>query len=124
MADSQQLGHVFMNIIINSAQAMEGSGIITITTRESATKDGVIVDIADTGPGISAEDLEHIFEPFFTTKDEGKGTGLGLSVVYGIVENHGGTITARSILGRGSTFTIELPITHETEKGAEHAEHA
>lgn len=122
VADSQQLGHVFMNLIINAAQAMDGQGTITITTRESATKDRVSIDIADTGPGISAENLEHVFEPFFTTKDEGKGTGLGLSVVYGIVENHGGAITARSTPGRGSTFTIELPVNHATEKGADHAE--
>ena len=124
LGDTQQMGHVFMNIILNAAQAMDGNGTITISTRDSATKDRVLIEIADSGPGISAEDLEHIFEPFFTTKEEGKGTGLGLSVVYGIVENHGGTIIARSIPGRGSTFTIELPITHETEKGAEHAEHA
>jgi two-component system, NtrC family, sensor kinase len=124
MADSQQLGHVFMNIIINAAQAMGGNGTITITTQESATKDRAIVEIADTGPGISATDLERIFEPFFTTKEEGQGTGLGLSVVYGIIENHGGTISASSVLGRGSTFTIELPLTHEEEKGAEHANHA
>ncbi len=124
MADAQQLGHVFMNIIINAAQAMDGNGTITITTRESATKDRVFIEIADTGPGISPENLAHIFEPFFTTKEEGKGTGLGLSVVYGIIENHGGTISARSIPGRGSTFTIELPVTHESDKGAEHAEHA
>lgn len=123
-ADAQQLGHVFMNLIINAAQAMEGQGTITITTKESANKDRVIIEIADTGPGIPSEDLEHIFEPFFTTKEEGKGTGLGLSVVYGIVENHGGTISARSIPDRGSSFSIELPISHETEKGAEHAEHA
>jgi signal transduction histidine kinase len=84
----------------------------------------VIIEIEDTGPGISEENLKHIFEPFFTTKSEGKGTGLGLSVVYGIVENHGGTISARSDPGHGSTFTIELPVSHETEKGAEHADHA
>jgi PAS domain S-box-containing protein len=124
LADSQQLGHVFMNLIINAAQAMDGSGTITITTRESASKDRVTIEVADTGPGIPEESLEHIFEPFFTTKEEGKGTGLGLSVVYGIIENHGGTISARSNPGRGSTFIIELPITHETDKGAEHAEHA
>ena len=124
LADSQQLGHVFMNLIINAAQAMDGSGTITITTRESASKDRVTIEFAYTGPGIPEENLEHIFEPFFTTKEEGKGTGLGLSVVYGIIENHGGTISARSIPGRGSTFIIELPITLETDKGAEHAEHA
>jgi PAS domain S-box-containing protein len=124
MADAQQLGHVFMNLIINAAQAMDGNGTITVATRVSAAKDRAIVEIADTGPGIPEENLEHIFEPFFTTKEEGKGTGLGLSVVYGIIENHGGTISARSSPGRGSTFTIELPITHDTKKGAEHAEQA
>ena len=124
MADAQQLGHVFMNLIINAAQAMDGKGTITIVTRESANKEAVVIEISDTGPGIPAENLEHIFEPFFTTKEEGKGTGLGLSVVYGIIENHGGTISARSIPGRGSSFTIELPITHDIDKGAEHAEQA
>jgi len=124
LADPQQLGHVFMNIIINAAQAMDGFGTIAITTQESASKDKVIIEIRDSGPGIPKEHLEHIFEPFFTTKEEGKGTGLGLSVVYGIVENHGGVISASSIPGRGSTFTIELPVNHETEKGAENAEHA
>jgi PAS domain S-box-containing protein len=123
-ADAQQLGHVFMNIVINAAQAMDGRGTITITTKVSAGQEGVIIEIADTGPGISADNLKHIFEPFFTTKNEGKGTGLGLSVVYGIVENHGGTITARSDPGHGSIFTIELPVSHETEKGAAHADHA
>jgi two-component system, NtrC family, sensor kinase len=122
-ADAQQLGHVFMNIIINAAQAMDGRGTITITTKVPAGQERVIIEIADTGPGISAVDLEHIFEPFFTTKNEGKGTGLGLSVVYGIVENHGGTITARSDPGHGSTFAIGLPVSHETDKGAEHADH-
>lgn len=124
LADAQQMGHVLMNIIINAAQAMDGQGCITIVTRESAAKDRVFIEISDTGPGISEEDINHIFEPFFTTKEEGKGTGLGLSVVYGIVENHAGTINARSVPGRGSTFTIELPTTQETDKGAEHAEHA
>lgn len=122
MADAQQLGHVFMNIIINAAQAMNGQGVISIATRESATKNRVLVEIADTGPGMSAENLEHIFEPFFTTKEEGQGTGLGLSVVYGIVENHGGTISARSIPGRGSTFSVEFPTAPKADKGADHAE--
>ncbi len=122
MADSQQLGHVFINIIINAAQSMDGAGTITITTKESAAKDRVLIEIKDSGAGISPENLKHIFEPFYTTKEEGKGTGLGLSVVYGIIENHGGSISAKSVIGRGSTFNIELPITRETEKGAEHAD--
>jgi two-component system NtrC family sensor kinase len=122
MADSQQLGHVFMNLIINAAQSMDGEGTITITTKESASKEHVVIEIEDTGEGISSEHLEHIFEPFFTTKEEGKGTGLGLSVVYGIIENHNGSITAKSVPGRGSIFIVELPTTRETEKGAEHAD--
>lgn len=122
LADSQQLGHVFMNLIINAAQAMDGQGTIIITTKESASKDRVIIEIEDTGEGVSPENLEHIFEPFFTTKEEGKGTGLGLSVVYGIIETHKGSISAKSVPGRGSTFIVELPTTRETEKGAEHAD--
>ncbi len=115
MADYQQLGHVFMNIIINSAQAMDGNGTITINTRDSTNYDRVRIEISDTGPGIPAENIEHIFEPFFTTKEEGKGTGLGLSVVYGIIENHNGKISVQSGPDSGSSFVIELPTTHETE---------
>ncbi len=110
MADTQQLNHVFMNIIINAAQAMDGKGVLSIKTSEAATKDYITIKISDTGPGISQKDIKHIFEPFFTTKDEGKGTGLGLSVVYGIIRNHRGVISASSTLGRGSTFIIELPV--------------
>lgn len=123
MADTQQLNHVFMNLIINAAQAMDGKGIISIKTCEVATKDRINIEISDTGPGISKEDLKHIFEPFFTTKEEGKGTGLGLSVVYGIIRNHKGTITAKSAPGRGSTFIIELPSIHENGKGVENGKH-
>jgi PAS domain S-box-containing protein len=118
VGDSQQLNHVFMNIMINSAQAMEGKGIIDINIREAPTKDRLVVEIKDTGPGIDEDHLKHIFEPFFTTKEEGQGTGLGLSVVYNIIEHHGGTINASSEPGHGTMFTIELPITRNHEKGA------
>lgn len=117
MGDSQQLNHVFMNIMINSAQAMEGKGTIDISIGEASTKDRLVVQIKDTGPGIGEEHLKHIFEPFFTTKEEGQGTGLGLSVVYNIIEHHGGTINASSEPGHGTMFTIELPITRNHEKG-------
>ena len=119
LADGQQLGHVFMNIIINAAQAMSGSGTITITTGESASKERVIIEITDTGPGISAVNMEHIFEPFFTTKDEGKGTGLGLSLVYGIVQNHGGIDSSgyRSIVGsRNVRLRLSSPLPLNTHK--------
>jgi two-component system, NtrC family, sensor kinase len=122
IGDDQQLNHVFMNILINAAQAMEGKGRIAITTSEAVTKDRVVIEFADTGPGICADHLKHIFEPFFTTKEEGQGTGLGLSVVYNIIENHGGTISAKSQAGQGTTFVIELPITRNLEKGEQDEE--
>jgi PAS domain S-box-containing protein len=109
--DIQQLNHVFMNIVLNAAQAMEGNGRLTIRTALSGDRHRVVVDISDTGPGIADDVLPHIFEPFYTTKEEGKGTGLGLSMVYGIIENHHGTIKATSHVGEGTTFRVELPLT-------------
>jgi signal transduction histidine kinase len=108
--DIQQLNHVFMNIILNAAQAMDGKGKLSISSVLSSDQQNVIIEFADTGPGIPEDVLPHVFEPFFTTKDEGKGTGLGLSLAYGIVESHQGKITARNNPDHGSIFTIELPI--------------
>jgi two-component system, NtrC family, sensor kinase len=108
-ADVHQINHVLLNIIFNAAQSMEGRGRLTIRTR-NIENGRVAVEVADTGPGIPAEILPHIFEPFFTTKEEGKGTGLGLSLAYGIVEDHGGTITASNRPEGGAVFTITLPI--------------
>jgi two-component system NtrC family sensor kinase len=107
-ADVQQLNHVFMNIILNAAAAMEGKGHLSIRTGQVKNKDRIFIEIEDTGPGIPEDILPHIFEPFFTTKDEGQGTGLGLSMVYGIIENHGGTIFAENLTGKGTKFRIEL----------------
>jgi PAS domain S-box-containing protein len=109
-SDVQQLNHVFMNIILNAAEAMEGTGELRIETLPSDNGCSVLIRISDTGPGIPEEALPHIFEPFFTTKEEGKGTGLGLSLAYGIIENHNGRIWAESKPGRGTSFTIELPM--------------
>lgn len=109
-ADIQQLNHLFMNIILNSAQAMEGNGSLTVKTYPFVGKGNVCIEISDNGPGIPKEILPHIFEPFFTTKEEGKGTGLGLSLAYGIVENHGGNIRAWNKPDKGATFLIELPL--------------
>ncbi|ETR73318.1 MAG: PAS/PAC sensor signal transduction histidine kinase [Candidatus Magnetoglobus multicellularis str. Araruama] len=111
-SDVQQLNHVFMNIILNAADAMAGKGSLTVTTGLSESKNHVIIQIQDTGPGIPDDVLPHIFEPFFTTKEEGKGTGLGLSLVYGIVQNHGGKIEANTS-STGTRFTIKLPIRQE-----------
>lgn len=109
-ADIQQLNHLFMNIILNAAQAMEGKGKLTINTSQVASGQDVCVEISDSGPGIPEDILPRIFEPFFTTKEEGKGTGLGLSLAYGIVKSHRGQITARNKPDGGAVFTITFPI--------------
>lgn len=112
--NSSQLKQVFMNIIINAAEAMHGSGILTIGTsccRDD--KESIIIEFTDTGEGIAEENLSRIFDPFFTTKSVGKGTGLGLSTVYGIIEGHKSRIDVKSKVGEGATFTIELPLYRE-----------
>lgn len=114
--DIQQLNHLFMNIILNAAEAMEGKGTLRVRSYLKADKEWVCIEISDTGPGIPEENLPRIFEPFFTTKEEGKGTGLGLSLGYRIVETHGGSISASSRLGEGTTFHIEFPI-NQAENG-------
>ncbi len=110
-----QLKQVFMNIIVNAAEAIHGSGTLTITTSHDAHRKTVFVEFTDTGEGIAEENLTRIFDPFFTTKDVGKGTGLGLATSYGIIEGHGGKIGVKSRLSEGTTFTIELPAYPETQ---------
>jgi two-component system, NtrC family, sensor kinase len=111
--DNQQMTHVFINIIINAADAMEGRGKLTIKSQNHETDENIIIQISDTGSGIKPDIINNIFDPFFTTKEEGKGTGLGLSMAYGIVENHGGKIKVTSKARKGATFTIELPVTSQ-----------
>lgn len=113
--DIQQLNHLFMNIILNAAQAMEGNGKLTVKTGLSPNNNHVRIEISDTGPGIPDDVMPHIFDPFFTTKEEGKGTGLGLSMVYGIVQNHGGNIRAKSTPGKGTSFIVDLSLTQKKE---------
>ena len=113
--NASQLKQVFMNIIVNAAEAMHGSGMLTITTSPSPDQKTVFVEFTDTGEGIPEENFTRIFDPFFTTKEVGKGTGLGLATSYGIVEDHGGKISVRSKVGEGTTFTIELPIHQGTQ---------
>jgi signal transduction histidine kinase len=103
-----QLNQVYMNLIANAAQAIEGPGNIWISTRE---KDGRIrISIRDDGRGMPESVRERIFEPFFTTKEVGKGVGLGLSIAYAIAAGHGGNIEVQSEPGKGSTFTVVLPL--------------
>ncbi len=119
LADFGQLRQAFVNIAMNACDAMAGSGKLRIISR--ATGDEVTIAFADNGPGIPADRLGKIFDPFFTTKE--KGTGLGLSVVYGIVERHGGRIDVSSQVGRGTTFTIHLPVAvREDAAGGERVE--
>ncbi len=105
-----QLNQVFMNLLVNAAQATPEGAHGTITLRCGTQADGVWVEISDTGAGIPEENLKRIFDPFFTTKPIGKGTGLGLSLSYGIVQKHGGRIEVKSQVGVGTTFRISLPI--------------
>lgn len=103
-----RLQQVFMNLLVNAAQAIAERGEITV--RSYARDEMVYVEISDTGVGISQENMSRIFDPFFTTKEVGEGTGLGLSVAHGIVERHGGQIEVESQVGQGSTFTVMLPV--------------
>jgi two-component system NtrC family sensor kinase len=108
--DPNQLQQVFLNIINNSIDAIDKEGKITLKTRGLAENKELAIDISDNGPGIPKEVLPKIFDPFFTTKVVGKGTGLGLSISYTIIKQLGGRITADSEAGKGTTFTIWLPV--------------
>ncbi|HEV7815828.1 MAG TPA: ATP-binding protein, partial [Janthinobacterium sp.] len=105
---ASQLNQVFMNLLINAGHAIAEHGLITIRTGQ----DGgwVWIEIGDNGVGIPQANLTRIFEPFFTTKPVGSGTGLGLSLSYGIVAKHGGRIDVESEPGKGTRFTVRLPI--------------
>ena len=103
-----QLNQIFLNLLVNAADAIESKG--TITIRTGAQGDQAWVEVADTGRGIPPDNLRHIFDPFFTTKAVGKGTGLGLSVSYSIVQKHNGRIEVDSTVGHGSRFRVWLPV--------------
>lgn len=104
-----QLNQVWMNLLVNAAQATGKEGLVRVATR--LENQMAVVSISDTGSGIAPEHLKKIFDPFFTTKRVGEGTGLGLSITYGIVKRHGGSIRVQSRPGRGTTFTVAIPIT-------------
>ena len=137
-ADRQRLEQAFLNLIKNALEAMGGAGEIRISAArrhlssqaavslldEGAKSlgkcfhggDAVDIEIRDNGPGIPAEILPRIFDPFFTTKDVGRGMGLGLFIVYEIIEEHNGCISAESEAGRGTVFHIRLPLENNDEE--------
>ena len=111
--DRKSLQQVFLNLFINAIQATLDGGTLTLKAYPSEDGQWLKVEVTDTGVGIEPEHLPRIFDPFYTTKQVGRGTGLGLSVTYGIVEKHGGHIEVQSQRGKGSTFTVILPINQE-----------
>jgi len=117
MADAGQLQQVCLNIILNAEMEMElahGEGNLMVKTER--IDNTIRLSFKDDGPGIPKKNLEKLFDPFFTTRDPDKGTGLGLSICYSIVTHHGGKIYARSTLGKGATFIVELPIITKDEQ--------
>ncbi len=110
IGDAGQLQQVFINLIINAGTAMNGRGRMTITSRFDPVFDKVTLQFEDTGPGIRDEIISKVFEPFFTTKGPGEGTGLGLSVAYGIIQQHGGSMSVGNVPSGGALFTVVLPL--------------
>ncbi len=108
-----QLNQVFMNILDNAQYAIKGEGTVTISVKQEG--ENVVIKFSDTGEGIKKEDIKKVFEPFFTTKPVGQGTGLGMSITYRVIKNHNGQITIDSEVGKGTTFTIKLPINYKNE---------
>jgi signal transduction histidine kinase len=112
-----QIDQVFLNLIVNAAQAMPEGTIGLIHIKTDCNAEQVWIEVEDNGPGMTAAVLEKIFDPFFTTKGPGKGTGLGLSVSRSIIQQHGGTLSATSTVGVGTTFKITLPIKRPLAQG-------
>ena len=111
----ERIERVLINLIVNAVQAMKDGGDITIRAKNEWDKNGFSFQVIDTGEGISETIISKIFDPFFTTKDVGKGSGLGLSIIYGIMEQHDGSISVSSEVGKGTTFTCFLPY-HQAEQ--------
>jgi len=113
--DPSQIERVFINMIVNAADAMDGNGKLNLATRFDPVDHCIEVEFTDTGHGIPKENLERIFDPFFTTKDTGHGVGLGLAISFGIIKEHNGIISVESEVGKGTTFIVRLPVTAEEE---------
>ncbi len=115
-ADAYQLHQVFINIINNARDALADREKAALIIRTYRKDNAILIEFEDNGPGIDKELVKKIFDPFFTTKEVGKGTGLGLSMAYGIIKEHGGTISAESEPGKGTKFIVTLPMTEEREE--------
>ncbi len=133
--DLTQVDQILINLAVNARDAIAGVGTLTISTENRLQKEAqpqqgggecprewVILTVTDTGTGMGNESLAHLFEPFFTTKEIGKGTGMGLATVYGIVQHNGGRIEVESEPGKGTSFRIYLPRTHEKAENLHRAE--
>jgi signal transduction histidine kinase len=116
--DAQQLEQVLINLIHNAIQAMQNGGSLKLSLKQ--VDDTAQIGVQDTGSGIDPKHLKRIFDPFFTTKPEGEGTGLGLSVSYGIIANHNGRIEVTSELGKGTEFTVILPLMQASDAVGDH----
>ncbi len=108
LAKPEEIQQVFLNVISNAIQAMQGKGTLTLSSRQD--HEFIVVQIRDTGPGISPEHITKVFDPFFTTKGQGEGTGLGLNIVHRVVNQYGGNIKIESEPGEGTTFVISFPV--------------
>lgn len=118
LLDEKKIKQVFINLIMNARYAVDAKGTITVKTSKDPLFDDVLIQVIDDGSGIEKKNIERIFDPFFSTKPTGEGTGLGLSVSYGIIKNHGGNIDVESDPGKGTTFTVTLPIPSKQEAQA------
>ncbi len=129
LANESQIEQVIMNLSVNARDSMPKGGVLSIKTNHTTFKTDVmhgsahlskgqyvVLEVSDTGQGINPENLKKIFEPFFTTKPVGSGTGLGLSIIYGIVHQHNGSIEVTSVVNKGTSFKIYLPVAHGTHK--------
>ena len=118
LGDKSKLEQVFINLLMNSGESMQGEGRLTVSTEVAPGGDLVRLRFEDTGPGIPAHYLSRLFDPFFTTKEVGQGVGLGLSISYGIIQKHLGRIYVERTGPGGTTFVIELPVYREAAEAS------
>jgi signal transduction histidine kinase len=119
--DRNQICRVIINLVMNAVSSMNGTGRLIFRTHRDAARQKAVLEIEDSGCGISKEHLPRIFDPFFTTKKHGEGTGLGLSTVYGLIQENKGSIEVKQTSEKGTTFRVELPLLRGKESGGQEA---